>query len=205
MEKFKIFNDINKKQKYKNQLVIISLLVTCLVSISSGFFIYKTNESVKNNFYVLDNGQKLSVVRVGDLKKAIDILCEGHIKNFHMLFFNLGYDLTFIKKNIETKALYMIDNSGHKLYNELQESGYYKSIVIGKYTAQVEEDSLIIDYSKYPFKFIFYGKQKLEKNGEISYRNLKTQGYVRETLVTPNNLNGIIISNYKVIDNSDLN
>jgi len=82
MKEFQIFNDLNKKQKHKNTIVLVSLVTVLMVSCFSVYYIYKTNESIKNNFYILDGGQKISAVRVTNLKKAVDILCEGHIKNF---------------------------------------------------------------------------------------------------------------------------
>src|SRR5680860_749991 len=165
---YKIFNDLSKVYSRSTNLLILSLASMFCCALFSIYIIYKTNESVKNRFYLLDNGQKLATVRIDDPKRALHILCEGHVRNFHELFFSLEPDLRFIKRNIEGKALYMID------------------------------------YARYPFSFRFVGKQKITKDGDTEFRNLVTTGYITETKSTPNNLNGLKIVHFNVVDNNDL-
>ncbi len=116
---YKIFNDLSKIRSNSNKVLYVSLILTFVSTSLNIFYTYKTNESAKNNFYLLDNGQKLAAVRIKDHKRAVDILCEGHIANFHELFFALEPDLRHIKRNIEGKALYMGDHSVQRLYNRL--------------------------------------------------------------------------------------
>lgn len=201
---FKIFNDINTLQKRNFTIAIASILAVVITAGICMFYVYSTNESVKNRYYLLDNGQKLSTVRIKEFKRAVDILCEGHIANFHELFFSIEPDLDYIKRNIEKKALYMIDNSGPKLYNQLQDDNYYGGIVYSKYSIRLQTDSIVVDYSQYPYPFHFYGKQKIIKSGDASFRNLITRGVIRETSVTPNNLNGLLIEKFVVMDNKDI-
>jgi len=203
-EKYKVFNNISKSERRCNQLIVLSLVLMFSSSLFCVYFIYRTNENAKNSFYLLDNGQKLALARVKDYKRAIDILCEGHIGIFHELFFSLEPDLEFIKKNIEEKALYMVDHSGTRLYNRLVDQDYYEDIAKSGYSIELEKDTIIVDYSKYPFRFQFIGKQKIEKDGEIEFRNLITTGYIKETKSTPNNLNGLRIVRLDVLDNKAL-
>lgn len=203
-ESYKVFNDISRSERRTNRLVLLSLTFMLLCSICCTFIVYKTSESAKNGFYLLDNGQKLSLVRVKDYKNAIDILCEGHIEIFHELFFDLEPDLEYIKKNIEEKALYMVGHSGARLYNRLVDQDYYDDIAKSGYSIELERDTIIVDYSKYPFKFEFIGKQKIEKDGQTEYRSLITTGYIKETKSTPNNLNGLKIVRFVVRENNDL-
>lgn len=175
----------------------------CCASLCT-FMVYRTNESVKNRFYLLDKGHKVAAVRVTDPKRALNILCKGHIRTFHELFFSLEPDLRFIKNNIEGKALYMIDRSGERLYNRLVDQNYYEDVAKSEYSIEMEMDSIQIEYARYPYRFRFSGKQKIIKNGDTEYRNLVTTGYIEETTSTDNNLNGLKIGHFKVIDNSDL-
>lgn len=201
---YKVFNDITKSERRSNRLILLSLVSMLSCALFCMYFIYRTNESAKNGFFLLDNGQKLATVRIKDYKRAIDILCEGHISNFHELFFSFEPDLEFIKKNIEEKALYMVDHSGKRLYNRLIDQDYYEDIAKSDYSIEIEKDSIIIDYSSYPFSFQFIGKQKIEKDGETKYRNLITSGYITETKSTINNLNGLKIIRFDVLNNQDL-
>ncbi|MDB4291781.1 hypothetical protein N9954_00120 [Maribacter sp.] len=144
------------------------------------------------------------MVRITDQKRAVDILCEGHIANFHELFFALEPDLRHIKRNIEGKALYMGGHSIQRLYNRLIDQNYYEDIAKSGYSIEVEKDSIFVDYSRYPFPFRFVGKQRILKNGNAEYRTLITNGYLEETKSTPNNLNGLKIVRFDVLNNEDL-
>lgn len=203
-DKYKIFNDLSKVHNRSNRVLLLSLVLTFVVTILNGYWTYRTNEHARNNFYLLDNGQKLAAVRIKDYKRAIDILCEGHIRNFHQLFFGLEADMRHIKRNIEGQALYMGDHSIQRLYNRLVDQNYYEDVAKSGYSIEVEMDSIRIDYSEYPFGFHFTGKQRIIKNGKTEYRNLVTQGHLEETKSTPNNLNGLKIIGFHVLDNQDL-
>jgi conjugative transposon TraK protein len=203
-EGYRVFNDITKVERRYNRLVILSLTFMFVCFLLCTYVVFRVNESAKNSFYLLDGGQKLAAVRIKDYKRAIDILCEGHVAIFHELFFGLEPDLRFIKRNIEGKALYMVDRSGMRLYNRLVDQNYYEDIAKSGYSIELERDSIIIDYASYPFRFRFTGKQKIEKDGKTEYRNLITTGYIIETQSTANNLNGLKIIRFDVLDNKDL-
>ncbi|WP_209403868.1 hypothetical protein [Pseudozobellia sp. WGM2] len=139
-----------------------------------------------------------------DAGENLEILCEGHVRNFHELFFSLEPDLDLIKRNIEGRALFMIDWSGNRLYARLVEKKYFHDVAMRNYRYFMEPDSIQIDYATYPFPFTFYGKQAIEKGRSTTYRNLVTKGSLKKTGITPNNLNGIKIIDFEVVDNSDL-
>lgn len=201
---YNIFNDLSKVHKRSTNILILSLLSVVCCTLVSIYIIHRTNESVKNRFYLLDKGQKVAAVRIEDPKRALNILCEGHLRNFHELFFSLEPDLRFIKNNIEGKALYMIGHSGERLYNRLVDQNYYEDVAKSDYSIEVELDSIHIEYAVYPYFFRYAGKQKIIKNGDTEYRNLVTTGYIKETKSTDNNLNGLKIVHFKVVDNNDL-
>ncbi|WP_377765828.1 hypothetical protein [Croceitalea marina] len=167
-------------------------------------YVNRANHLARNNAYVLHAGQRLSLEPLRDRQRNLEILCEGHIRNFHELFFSLEPDLQLIKRNIEEKALFMTDNSGKRLYSRLVEKRYFHDVVMRDYRYIVESDSIEVDYASYPFHFTFYGKQAIEKGRFTTYRNLTTSGYLKEVGTTPNNLNGIKILDFKVLDNSDI-
>jgi hypothetical protein len=98
----------------------------------------------------------------------------------------------------------MVDNSGKRLYVRLVEKKYFHDVVMNDYRYLIELDSVVVDYSKYPFPFTYYGKQAIEKGKQTTYRNLITKGVVKETGITANNLNGLKIMEFEVLDNSDI-
>lgn len=203
-DNYKIFNDLSRIRSNSYKVLYVSLFLTFVLTSLNIFYTYRTNESAKNKFYLLDKGQKLAVVRITDHKRAVDILCEGHLANFHELFFALEPDLRHIKRNIESKALYMGGHSIQRLYNRLIDQNYYEDIAKSGYSIEVEKDSIFVDYSRYPFPFRFVGKQRILKNGNAEYRTLITNGYLEETKSTPNNLNGLKIVRFDVSNNEDL-
>ena len=203
-DNYKIFNDLSRIRSNSYKVLYVSLFLTFVLTSLNIFYTYRTNESAKNKFYLLDKGQKLAVVRITDHKRAVDILCEGHLANFHELFFALEPDLRHIKRNIEGKALYMGGHSIQRLYNRLIDQNYYEDIAKSGYSIEVEKDSIFVDYSRYPFPFRFVGKQRILKNGNAEYRTLITNGYLEETKSTPNNLNGLKIVRFDVSNNEDL-
>jgi len=202
-ETYKVFNDIYKSEKRGNKLVVLSLALMFSCAIICVYFNYKTSESAKNSFFLLDSRQKVATIRIKNSKRAVDILCNGHVSMFHELFFDLEPDLEFIKKNIEEKALFMADHSVTRLYNRLVDQYYYEDIAKSNYSIELEKDTIMIDYSSYPYSFKFKGKQKIEKGRKTEYRNLITTGFIKETKSTPNNLNGLKIIDFNVVDNSD--
>lgn len=204
MEKVTIFNDLRKKEKTNKIFVYLLLSATVIISIYCMYSVKSIAVSSKNKFYLIDKGQKISISRTQNINEANDILTKGHIKLFHELFFTYNYDMSFIKNNIEKKALYMIDNSGHRLYNGLINSNYYDDIVLNKIMVLVETEKIDVDYSSYPYKFTFFGRQKIINGKSDSYRKLITKGNIKNTLVTPNNLNGLQIIDYDVVDNKDI-
>lgn len=203
-DNYKIFNDLSKIRSNSYKVLYVSLFLAFVITSLNILYTYRTNESAKNKFYLLDKGQKLAVVRITDHKRAVDILCEGHLANFHELFFALEPDLRHIKRNIEGKALYMGDHSVQRLYNRLIDQNYYDDIAKSNYSIEVEKDSIFVDYTRYPFPFRFVGKQRILKNGNAEYRTLITKGYLEETKSTPNNLNGLKIIKFDVLNNEDL-
>ena len=98
----------------------------------------------------------------------------------------------------------MADHSVQRLYNRLIDQNYYEDIAKSGYSIEVENDSIFVDYSRYPFPFRFVGKQRILKNGNAEYRTLITKGYMEETKSTPNNLNGLKIIRFDVLNNEDL-
>ena len=81
---------------------------------------------------------------------------------------------------------------------------YYEDVAKSDYSIEVEQDSITIEYSGYPYPFRFVGKQKITKNGDTEYRSLITTGYIMETKSTANNLNGLKIIHFNVVGNKDL-
>ena len=205
MSSFKILNDISKRESTWKNVGILMVIGSFIVSISCMYLNYVTVKESKERIYVWVNDFQLAAVRSGDIRESIEVTSRGHIKRFHELLFILEPDTEDIKENIEEKALFMIDDSGSRFYNYMEEKGYYKNIVAGSYSTDIKVDSISVDFRKYPFSWTFYGKQKIIKKKTITYRNLITKGKIREAAkVTDNNPLKFMLENFEVVDNMDI-
>lgn len=202
--KYHIFNDLQRVQKRNRNLVIASLFVVVITVVTSLVVVSKAHETARANAYLIYGSLRTPLSPITNSRRQLQLLTEGHIKQFHQLFFSLEPDLDFIKRNIEEKALFMVDDSGKRLYVRLVEKKYFHDVVVMDYRYITELDSIRLDFSKYPIPFIYYGKQEIEKGNSKTYRKLITTGKIKEAGITENNLNGMKIFDFEVLDNSDL-
>ena len=107
----------------------------------------------------------------------------------------------FIKYNME-KAMYLIDDSGLKQYNNLKEKGYFNTILASSATVTIMTDSIKVDMNNLSFEY--YGIQRIERETSILKRQLVTTGKLRQIPRTENNPHGLIITDWKTILNKDL-
>lgn len=100
------------------------------------------------------------------------------------------------------KAMYLVDESGLKQYNNLKEKGYFNTILASSATVTIKTDSIQLDMNEMKFKY--YGIQRIERETSILKRQLVTTGELRQVPRTENNPHGLIITNWKTILNKDL-
>jgi conjugative transposon TraK protein len=180
-------------------LVIVGcILISC-------FSLYKSFSLVsqmQNKVYILANGKALEAY-ASDRKDNIPIEARDHVKTFHQFFFTLDPDDKVIKSNV-TKALYLADDSAKRIYDDLKENGYYSGIISGNVSQTIKIDSITIDINRYPYGFRCYATQNIIRTTSIAYRNLITQGNLRNVSRSDNNPHGFLIERWKTIENRDL-
>jgi conjugative transposon TraK protein len=116
-------------------------LVGCVVM--SSIVIFKTVRLVseaQQHIYILANGKVLEAY-AADRKDNIPVEARDHIEMFHHYFFTLDPDEKVINSNI-SKALYLSDVSAKKQYDNLKENGYYRNIISGNISQQIEVDTI---------------------------------------------------------------
>ncbi len=117
------------------------------------------------------------------------------------MFFTLAPDDMFIKENI-TKSLYLIDDSGKKEYTNLREKGFYNQLVASRSMVTIQTDSIKIDASTN--KFIYFGKQMINRKSSVIFRKLITEGNYKDIIRSPNNPHGILLENWRILNNEDI-
>lgn len=192
----------NIEQRIKiNKIVTLSAIGFAVFIVIAGFFFsYKMIQDSRRSIYVLDNG-------VPVLAKQTDVLLNRTVEYkaqtelFHRLFFTLAPDDTYIKENIQ-KSLYLIDESGKKEYTNLREKGFYNQIVASSSMVSIHADSITLNMEQN--KFQFFGKQMITRKSSVITRKLITEGFFEDIIRSPNNPHGVMLKNWRILDNEEL-
>lgn len=195
-----IIKNIENKIKLAGIISVGSFISSIIICVLAFFFCYTLVVNERKNIYVLDNDVPILVKQTG-VEVNLEVECKSHVNIFHSLFFTLPPDDEFIKHNME-KAMYLIDESGLKQYNNLKEKGYFNTILASSANVTIKTDSINVDMSNMTFKY--YGIQRIERETSILKRQLVTTGELRQVPRTENNPHGLIITNWKTILNKDL-
>ncbi|WP_439185421.1 conjugative transposon protein TraK [Carboxylicivirga taeanensis] len=189
------------------RMTVYVLLATTMLSIGAGLYTFVrslqlVNES-RQKIYVLDNGQSLLLALRADISDNRSAEARHHVKRFHELFFTLEPDKAYIESNIR-EALYLADKSAMKQYRTFKENNLYNRVIASDISMTLQSDSIRVDFSTYPYRFLYYGKQKIVRKSNTTIRQLITSGQLRNISRTDNNTHGFLIEGWMINDNSDL-
>lgn len=171
----------------------------------TGLINYNSLKQVRESqqhLYILANGKILEAF-AGDRKDNIPVEARDHIEMFHHYFFTLDPDEKVINYNI-SKALYLADATAKKQYDNLKENGYYRNVISGNISQQLEIDTISLDITSYPYSFHCVAKEKLIRSTSIVTRSLITEGYLRNVARSDNNSHGFLIEKWIIIENKDI-
>lgn len=195
-----LINNIEQRIRI-NKIVSLSAIGFAAFLVIAGFFFsYRMIQDSRRSIYVLDNG-------VPVLAKQTDVLLnrpveyKAQIELFHRLFFTLAPDDAYIKENIQ-QSLYLIDDSGKKEYTNLREKGFYNQIVASSSMVSIQADSIALNMEQK--KFQFFGKQMITRKSSVITRKLITEGFFEDIIRSPNNPHGVMLRNWRIIDNEEL-
>ncbi len=195
-----IIKNIEQKIKLATIVSVLALIAAVIIVIFTLLISSKQLHESRKSIYVLANGVPVSAEhRYSDDTR--DIEYKSHIEKFHNLFFTITPDNEFIEKNI-AKAMYLIDESGIQQYNTLKEKGFYSQIMSASAVLTLIPDSVVVDYKNRYFRY--YGKQKIDRKSSTSTRSLITEGYLKDIPRSENNPHGLLILNWRTIENKDI-
>lgn len=176
--------------------LIFSFLAICAVC----FFSWRIVDNSSKNIYVIDNGVPI-LAKQTDQQANRPVEYKAHVDLFHSIYFTLTPDDQYINYQMK-KAMYLIDESGMQQYNNLKEKGYFTQILSSSAVLTVQTDSIFVDPSKKYFKF--FGRQRIERKSSVMNRSLVTEGFLKDVPRSPNNPHGVLIVNWKTLENKDL-
>ncbi len=96
--------------------------------------------------------------------------------------------------------MYFVDETGVGQYNNLKEKGYFNSILSSSSVLSIQTDSIILVQNR----FRYYGKQKIDRRSATITRSIITEGELIDIPRSENNSHGVLITNWKTIENKDL-
>ncbi|MFN3773446.1 conjugative transposon protein TraK [Cloacibacterium normanense] len=184
-----------------NKIVSIASISFALGLVIAGFvFAYSLVKDSRKSIYVIDNGVPVLVKQTDEmLNRPIEF--KSQIELFHRLFFTLAPDDSYIKENVE-KSLYLIDDSGKKEYANLREKGFYNQLISSNSMVTIHTDSIKVDLEK--MRFMYYGTQIINRKSSLLKRKLITEGFFQNIIRSPNNPHGVLLKNWRIIDNSEI-
>lgn len=195
-----LVKNIEQKIKINKAVSIASILFAVVIVIVGFVFAYQLIQDSRKSLYVIDNGVPILVKQTDELLNR-PVEYKSQVELFHRLFFTLAPDDRYIKENVE-KSLYLIDDSGKKEYTNLREKGFYNQIISGNSLVTVRADSIKMDLPGK--KFIYYGTQMINRKNSLIIRKLITEGNFEDMVRSPNNPHGVLLRNWRILDNSEL-
>lgn len=195
-----LVKNIEQKIKINKAVSIASILFAVVIVIVGFVFAYQLIQDSRKSLYVIDNGVPILVKQTDELLNR-PVEYKSQVELFHRLFFTLAPDDRYIKENVE-KSLYLIDDSGKKEYTNLREKGFYNQIISGNSLVTVRADSIKMDLPSK--KFIYYGTQMINRKNSLIIRKLVTEGNFEDMVRSPNNPHGVLLRNWRILDNSEL-
>ncbi|MCJ8208114.1 conjugative transposon protein TraK [Mucilaginibacter sp. RS28] len=199
---FQQLKNIDTAFKHIKWFSIVLIIACAFISCYAIYKSYQSENDYRQHIYILANGKALEAFSA-DRNENIPVEARDHIATFHRDFFSLDPDDKVIEANL-TKALYLADNSAAKVYSDLKEQGYYTNLISGNISQQLTVDSIAVDVSAYPYRFRFYGKEKMIRSTSIVTRSLVTEGQLRNVSRSDNNPHGFLIEKWATIENKDL-
>lgn len=193
-----IIQNIESKIRLATVLSLGSLLTSIIICGFVSAYAYKQVANARQSIYILDNDipilakqANMQMNRPAEYKAAVDL--------FHSLFFNLTPDDKHIEYQM-SRAMYFVDETGVGQYNNLKEKGYFNSILSSSSVLSIQTDSIVLDQNR----FRYYGRQKIDRRSATITRSIITEGELIDIPRSENNSHGVLITNWKTIENKDL-
>lgn len=164
---------------------------------------FRFAEKQREKIYVLDGGKSLMLALSQDLSQNRPAEAREHVRRFHELFFGLSPQKDAIEHNIN-RALQLADRSAYRYYTDFAERGYYNRLISGNVNQVLQVDSVLCDFSVYPYRVKTYARQLIIRESNVTERSLVTGCELQNTSRSDANPNGFIIEHLVILENRDL-
>lgn len=195
-----IIKNIEAKVRLATFIAAGTLVTSLLIVGMNCLFAFRLISNAQKKIYILDNNVPI-MARQTDMQMNRPAEYRADVDLFHSLFFSLTPDNNYMEYQMK-KAMYLVDESGMQQYNNLKENGFFNSILSSSSVLTLQTDSITVDMPKHYFRF--YGRLRIDRRSSTVVRSLVTEGYLRDIPRSDNNAHGVLITNWKTLENKDL-
>ncbi len=200
---FKSLKNIETSFKQIRIFGIVFLVLCAGITGYSVWSSYSFAEAQRQRIYVLDGGKSLMLALSQDMTQNRPVEARQHVRNFHELFFTLAPDKSAIESNV-SRALFLVDKSAFKYYQDMQEKGYYNRIISSNINQVVQVDSIACNFDVYPYKAVTYARQYIIRQSNITERSLITRSDLINSVRSDNNPHGFTMERFEIVENRDI-
>jgi conjugative transposon TraK protein len=200
---FKSLKNIETSFKQIRFFGIVFLVLCASITGYSVWSSYSFAEAQRQKIYILDGGKSLMLALSQDLSQNRPVEAREHIKRFHELFFTLSPDKAAIESNI-TRALFLVDKSAFRYYQDMSEKGYYNRIISGNINQAITVDSVALNLDTYPYKAMTYARQMIIRESNLTERSLVTRCDLINSVRSDNNPHGFVMERFEILENKDI-
>lgn len=200
---FRYLTNLETSFRLVRGVAILAIIGSLCFALGIAYWAFAEVSASRQKVYVLDNGKSIMVALAQEHNINRPAEAKDHVKTFHRLFFTLEPDEKQVENNIR-EATYLGDRSVVRLYQDLQEAGYYGQLIQGNVHQKVDLDTIRVDFSRSPYRVLTSGRQLLIRANSITIRRLVTECYLIDVARTDNNPHGFMIERFKVLQNQDV-
>jgi len=195
-----LIKNIEAKVRLATWVAFGSFVTAIILAIIVSAYASRQVADARKTIYILNNNIPLQATQT-DMQMNRPAEYRADVDLFHSLFFSLTPDDHYIEYQMK-KAMYLVDQSGMEEYNDLKENGFFNSILSSSSVLTLQTDSIAVDMPKHYFRY--YGKLKIDRRSSTVVRSLITEGYLKDIPRSDNNPHGVLIINWKTLENKDL-
>jgi conjugative transposon TraK protein len=101
-----------------------------------------------------------------------------------------------------SQAMYLIDESGVRQYNNLKEKSFFNSVLSSSAVLSLQIDSILLDEKQHYFRL--YGTQRIDRRSLLTTRSLITEGHLVDLPArSEHNPHAVLITGWKTLENAD--
>ena len=195
-----LIESLEKKTKLAMVTVMLALGASTVICAACFYFCTSLVREQQSQVYVLDGTIPFMAERSKN-EMTFNIEAKAHIQLFHQYFFDLSPDDEYLKWTF-SKAMYLADESALRQKQAIEETGFYSQLLSSSAVETIICDSIHLNEQE--MSFIYYGTQMIKRRTSSIKRSITTVGKLHNVPRTQNNPHGLMITNWRTLENKDL-